>query len=100
MLIKHLTEARKGRQNSSACSEARKGRENSADRGPQGRDNRTRSAINLRPEDGYLQLVITIITSKLDISNISACLKDMARSMVVSTGRNLCSYLCCVMEIT
>jgi len=27
------------------------------DRGPQGRDNRARSAINLRPEDGYLQLV-------------------------------------------
>jgi len=26
-------------------------------RGPQGRDNRARSAINLRPEDGYLQLV-------------------------------------------
>jgi len=31
---------------------------NTADRGPQGRDNRARSAINLRPEDGYLQLVI------------------------------------------
>jgi len=30
---------------------------NTADRGPQGWDNRTRSAINLRPEDGYLQLV-------------------------------------------
>jgi len=26
-------------------------------RDPQGRDNRARSAINLRPEDGYLQLV-------------------------------------------
>jgi len=31
------------------------------DRGPQGRDNRARSAINLRPEDGYLQLVHCII---------------------------------------
>jgi len=30
---------------------------NTADRGPQGRDNKARSAINLRPEDGYLQLV-------------------------------------------
>jgi len=45
-----LTEARKGRENSSA--------NNTADRGPQGRDNRARSAINLRPEDGYLQLVV------------------------------------------
>ena len=32
-----------------------------ADRGPQGRDNRARSTINLRPEDGYLQLVFTIL---------------------------------------
>ena len=31
------------------------------DRGPQGRDNRTRSAINFRPEDGYLQPVVYII---------------------------------------
>jgi len=30
---------------------------NTADRGPQGRDNRASSAIDLRPEDGYLQLV-------------------------------------------
>ena len=30
---------------------------NTVDRGPQGRDNRARIAINLRPEDGYLQLV-------------------------------------------
>jgi len=30
---------------------------NTVDRGPQGRDNRVRSAINLQPEDGYLQLV-------------------------------------------
>jgi len=27
------------------------------DGGPQGRDNRARSTINLRPEDGYWQLV-------------------------------------------
>jgi len=50
MLIKLLTEARKGRENSSAI--------NTEDRGPQGRDNRARSAINLWLEDGYLQLVI------------------------------------------
>ena len=31
------------------------------DRGLQGRDNRARSAINLRPEDEYLQLVNIIL---------------------------------------
>jgi len=41
----------KSRENSSAK------RDKYGDRGPQGRDNRARSAINLRPEDGYLQLV-------------------------------------------
>jgi len=36
---------------------------NTADRNLQGRDNRARSAINLRPEDGYLQLVSNKISN-------------------------------------
>ena len=60
MLIQLLTEARKGRQ-AQRPARAEKLRARSAiktaDRGPQGRDNRARSAINLRPEDGFLQLV-------------------------------------------
>ena len=34
---------------------------NTADKGPQGRDNRARSAINLRPEDGYLLLTASTV---------------------------------------
>ena len=56
MLIKLLTEARKSRADRIRARSAI----NRADRGPQGRDNRARSAINLRPEDGYLQLVVII----------------------------------------
>jgi len=65
---KTVTEDRKGRQNSSAKrSEARYKAErirarraiNMADRGPQGRDNRSRSVINLRPELVYDKVFVS-----------------------------------------
>ena len=51
---------------------------NKADRGPQGRDNRARSAINLRPEDGYLQLVVII--------NWFKCCKASCMPMALASG--------------